>query len=77
MSRRPLSGSNAASGLASYVAVIIGPDLIVEDGHVRTEPAARAKQDQSIRGYNSMLASDPVRARELGDLVQEHVSDLD
>ena len=52
-----------------YIGVIIGPDLTVENGAVRALPAARAKQDQSIKGYKSMLASDPDRAHELGDLV--------
>ena len=52
-----------------YVGVIIGPDLVVEEGTLRTVPAARAKQDQSIKGYKSMLTSDPDRAHELGDLI--------
>ncbi len=52
-----------------YIGVIIGPDLVVEKGEVRTLPAARAKQDQSIKGYKSMLASDPDRAHELGGLI--------
>lgn len=52
-----------------YVGVIVGPDLIVENEVVRTVPTARARQDQSIRGYKAMLKTDPERARDLGDLI--------
>lgn len=52
-----------------YVGVIIGPDLVVEDGAVHAKPLARAKQDQSIRGYKTMLATDPARAHALGGLI--------
>jgi DUF2075 family protein len=52
-----------------YIGVIIGPDLVIEDGNIRTVPTARANQDQSIKGYKSMLASEPDRAIALGDLI--------
>lgn len=52
-----------------YVGVIVGPDLIVENDVVRTIPTARAKQDQSIRGYKAKLKTDPEIARDLGDLI--------
>lgn len=52
-----------------YVGVIIGPDLVLDDGTVRTVPAARARQDQSIKGYKAMLKLDPARAAALADLV--------
>ncbi len=49
--------------------VIVGPDLVVENGEVRTVPSARASQDQSIKGYKAMMRSDPEGANALGDLV--------
>lgn len=36
-----------------YVGVIIGKDLYVEDGRVKTNPNARAKTDQSLKGLKS------------------------
>ena len=38
-----------------YVGVIIGPDLIVRSGVVQTVPSARAKTDQSLKGYKKTL----------------------
>jgi len=52
-----------------YVGVIIGPDLLVRDGKVVTMPRARARQDQSIRGYNTMLMDDPARAKRDADRI--------
>jgi uncharacterized protein len=46
-----------------YVGVIIGPDLVVRDGKVITQPEERSKHDHSIRGYKKMLKADPDRAR--------------
>ena len=42
-----------------YVGVIIGPDLIARDGELRTDPAGRSKMDRSIRGYKTMMKTDP------------------
>lgn len=36
-----------------YVGVIIGKDLLYEDGHVVTNPSKRAKSDQSLKGLKS------------------------
>lgn len=38
-----------------YVGVVIGPDLLVRDGKVLTQPLARAKSDKSIFGYKKIL----------------------
>lgn len=38
-----------------YVGVIIGPDLIVRDGKVITQPKERAKTDKSLNGYQRDL----------------------
>lgn len=47
-----------------YIGVIVGPDLIVRDGKVLTQPAARAKSDRSIRGYKKLLAQRPSETKE-------------
>ena len=48
-----------------YVGVIIGKDLIYRDGQVLVDPASRAKTDTSIKGYKTMLKTDPEKAKEL------------
>ena len=49
--------------------MIIGPDLIVRDGKVLTDAGKRSSQDQSIRGYKSMLREDAKSAKALGDRI--------
>lgn len=41
----------------------IGPDLIVRDGVVQTDATKRAKTDSSIKGYKSLMQSDPAHAK--------------
>jgi uncharacterized protein len=41
------------------IGVIIGPDLAVRDGEVVTVPSARARTDQSLKGYKVGLICDP------------------
>jgi DUF2075 family protein len=48
-----------------YIGVIVGKDLIVRDGKVLVDPSKRSKQDQSIKGYKSMLLKEPEKAREM------------
>lgn len=45
-----------------YVGVIIGPDLIVRDGQLTTDGHARARQDQSIKGFKGWFRKDPQAA---------------
>ena len=53
-----------------YAGVIIGPDLrMSEDGTVLTDPAARASQDKTVRGWMTMANDDPERARKLTDAI--------
>lgn len=52
-----------------YIGVIIGPDLVVRDGLVITNPAARASNDKTIRGYKKMAKEDPVAAQQITDLI--------
>ncbi|MEX2531605.1 MAG: DUF2075 domain-containing protein [Gemmatimonadota bacterium] len=42
-----------------YVGVVIGPDLVVEDGELVTRPEARSKHDRSIRGWKKRMKAEP------------------
>jgi len=42
-----------------YIGVIIGPDLIVRDESVLTQPLARAKSDKSVFGHKKLLEKKP------------------
>lgn len=50
-----------------YVGVIIGPDLIVRDGRIKTDPAKRSGQDSSIKGFKKRLSEDRVAAEKATD----------
>ncbi len=52
-----------------YIGVIIGPDLIVRDGKIITDASKRSKNDASIRGYKSLLKTDPKAAKEKADRI--------
>ena len=46
-----------------YVGVLIGPDLVVRDGMLATDPAGRSKMDRSIRGWKTLMKTDPEGTR--------------
>lgn len=52
-----------------YVGVIIGADLVVRDGEVRTVPTARARHDKTMKSLGKMRKSDPARAGEIADRI--------
>ncbi|MEC4166282.1 DUF2075 domain-containing protein [Pseudomonas sp. MS-1(2024)] len=52
-----------------YIGVIIGPDLIVRNGHVLTVPLERDKHDKSIRGWKKLMKEQPELARRETDLI--------
>lgn len=52
-----------------YIGVIIGPDLIVRDGLVKTVPSARDRYDKTLRGYKVRLKADPKKATAEADLI--------
>jgi DUF2075 family protein len=52
-----------------HVGVIIGPDLIVRNGKVITDPGARARSDKSISGWKKRLKEDPVETLFQTDLI--------
>jgi uncharacterized protein len=52
-----------------YIGVIIGPDLIVRNGEVITNPNARDRHDKSIRGHKALAKADPEVAKQITDLI--------
>jgi DUF2075 family protein/SOS-response transcriptional repressor LexA len=52
-----------------YVGVIIGPDLVIRNGKLITNPAERASTDRSLRGYKALFKTDPAKATERADLI--------
>ena len=52
-----------------YVGVIIGPDLIVRDGVVKTDISERAKGDKTVSGWKKRLAQDPANATKQFDQI--------
>jgi len=51
------------------IGVIIGPDLAYRDGQVVTVPSARARTDQSLKGYKVGLKRDPQAIRLKADAI--------
>jgi hypothetical protein len=49
--------------------VIIGPDLVVQDGRLVTNPAARAGSDKSVHGWRKRAEKDPEGTSELTDRI--------
>ncbi len=52
-----------------YVGVIIGPDLIVRNGRVITDPSKRATTDKSMHGFKKLSREEPAYAEFLGDMI--------
>ena len=52
-----------------YIGVIIGPDLIVRNGQVITDPSKRASEDSSVRGYKKLMKENPELAKPLVDKI--------
>lgn len=48
---------------ASYIGVIIGPDLIVRNLDILVDPSKRSKMDNSIKGYKKLLNENPDLAK--------------
>lgn len=48
-----------------YIGVIIGEDLIVRDGVVLVDPSKRDANDTTVRGYKSLLKSNPLHTKEM------------
>ena len=52
-----------------YIGVIVGPDLVVRNGEVVTQPEQRSSMDQSIRGYKTRLKSNPEATKALAEKI--------
>ena len=52
-----------------YIGVIIGPDLVVRNGRMVTDPSARAGSDKSVHGWRKLASKDPQGAAELTDRI--------
>ena len=52
-----------------YVGVIIGPDLLIRDGKVVTDPSKRASSDKSVFGWKKRMQEAPARATAELDLI--------
>ncbi len=50
-----------------YVGVIVGPDLVVRDGKIITDPSKRARTDASLKGYKKALKENPEAANKKAD----------
>lgn len=51
------------------IGVIVGPDLVVRDGRLVARPQGRSKQDKSIRGWKTLMKTDPVVTAERLDRI--------
>jgi DUF2075 family protein len=52
-----------------YVGVIIGPDLLIRDGKVVTDPSKRASSDKSVFGWKKRMKEAPEQAAAELDLI--------
>jgi DUF2075 family protein len=52
-----------------HIGVIIGPDLVVQDGRLVTRPSARAGSDKSVHGWRKLASKDPQGAARLTDRI--------
>ena len=52
-----------------YVGVIIGPDLLIRNGKVITDPSKRASSDKSVFGWKRRMKEDPTQATAELDLI--------
>ncbi len=52
-----------------YIGVIIGPDLLVRNGHIITNARARSRMDASIKGYVKLEKESPEEARAHADRI--------
>jgi len=50
-----------------YVGVVIGPDRVMRNGQVITQPPEWAGTDRSLRGYKALFKTDPARATDRAD----------
>ncbi|MEO8384615.1 MAG: DNA/RNA helicase domain-containing protein [Betaproteobacteria bacterium] len=52
-----------------YIGVIVGPDLVIQNGELTTRPEARSKNDRSIHGYKALLKANADAANSQVDTI--------
>jgi uncharacterized protein len=52
-----------------YIGVIIGPDMVCDDGKLVTVPRARARHDKTMKGFVAMSKIDPAGAFAAADRI--------
>jgi SOS-response transcriptional repressor LexA len=52
-----------------YIGVIVGPDLIVRNGEVKTIPKERASSDKSVHGWKTLMKTNPEAAKKRLDSI--------
>lgn len=52
-----------------YVGVIVGPDMVIRDGVVKTDAFKRSRMDQTIKGFKCWFKRDPEAANKMADLI--------
>ena len=52
-----------------YVGVIIGPDLVMENGMLKSVPRARDRHDKTMKGFVKMSKEQPAEANRLADTI--------
>jgi DUF2075 family protein len=52
-----------------YIGVIVGPDFVIRDGQVVTDPSKRSKNDSSIKGYKKLFKQNPEQAKSEADAI--------
>lgn len=52
-----------------YIGVIIGPDLVVRDGEVKTNPASRSRMDKTMSGFKADLKRNRQAALDKADRI--------
>jgi DUF2075 family protein len=52
-----------------YVGVIVGLDMVVQDGQLETDPFKRARSDRSIRGFKKWYKEEPQAAAKAADRI--------
>lgn len=52
-----------------YIGVIIGDDFVVRNGEVVCQPTKRSKGDRSIRGWKTLMRSQPTEVKNRLDLI--------
>lgn len=56
-----------------YVGVIIGPDMRYENGQIITDVTQRSSNDQSVKGFKSLIAYNRSKAlQDADEIIKTH-----